>query len=354
MLMGFQLAPHCLNTLSHDSSLKAVFVDEQPADRQNLVYYSDYLDEGLLSVKDAEIKAADEAYIQVYFNEFPTALVNEPWRRREPNSRCNFKADKIEMVKSLEDVVRSMADFVSEIGREKKMLGTILLCGHGNSQEFAIPIGPSRKRLSIAMLEVGLHCAKSIFKEPPREWIWGSDLWDKVREDLRALDVQAEILKRNMEGRTDERTLIRIWCCDLGQEPQRGLRDPLEILGKILLGGYKGSIEAPRYLSQPDYHLVPTTNVNNPRVLKQIFSKGKWHPDILAEVESDYQLACFQGEKLQDAGAKFVALTLRPPPAPKREQQHWFPIWKLKDSQNKFVDQNNWDRFNSLWRRIVF
>jgi hypothetical protein len=351
--MSYPLAPHCKNKIKLNPSSKPVFIDEQPSDRQNLVYYSDYLNRnGNLEADDAVIRAIDEAYIQIYHNELPKMLKSSPWSR-EPSSRCCFKADEIKKISSLVDVANNIYNFTSDILREKKKIGTILLCGHGTPSQFAIPIGPSRRLLSLPMLEMGLDHADSINAErQPRGWQWGQDLWDHVREDLRKLSVIHAMLRNALIKRTDEKTLIRIWCCNLGRRPQDISKDPLKIIGNLLLGNHKGNIEAPKCVSAASYFFYTTRKTSHQKVLNDIFGNAKLHPDILAEVQSDSQRTCFQEKNLKKNSAHFISSALRPPPTPEgRKGRHWLPFWAL-EKNNRVIHQNNQPTFSRLWRRV--
>jgi hypothetical protein len=352
MTMLFDVARTCVNSVVLDTSApaKVTFVDEQPPNRQNLAYYADY------SKKDAAIAATDAAYVQVYHSEFPNALASDlTWETKESGSRSHCKADSIEKVASLNDIVVSMIDFLSSLSRDRKKLGTILLFGHGTPQEFALPIVTGGSRLALPMLEIGLRNADSLRNDTPSEWKWGSDSWSELRKDLQRLEVNTMRLSKYLDGRTDENTLIRMWCCNLGQPPRSGDPDPLAILGRRLLGGHPGSIEAPQHrsFSLHSWFSVPKSTTDQV-LLGKIFDKGQWHPDTVAEVESDNQLNRFTGKPLRVAKAEFITLALRPPPTPDGLRQHWIAQVALEDAKKKVVHPKDWQRFSALWRKVQF
>ena len=107
---------------------------------------------------------------------------------------------------------------------DRKKLGTLVLAGHGTPQEFALPLNTGGQRLPLTILEVGLNHSDVLQSERPREWKWADPSLDKVRGDLMKLKLEAEILHRHLaRGWTDEKTLIRMWCCNLGK-PRRVIK----------------------------------------------------------------------------------------------------------------------------------
>ena len=226
------------------------FLDEQPADRYNLVFCADYSD------RDAVLNATDMAFLQLYHDTFPNALKsNIVWATKAPGSRSHCKADLISKVDSLWAIANEMRMFIFSHDNKVKKFGTIILAGHGNPQEFALPIVRGGRRLPLDHLETGLRYADSLTDTPPREWKASDDLWRQLKSDLMKLQVETLMLQKRLTASwVDNKTLIRLWCCNLGRRPAPGGKDALEILGKIYMGNTnKFAIEAPQYRSASIY-----------------------------------------------------------------------------------------------------
>lgn len=194
------------------------------------------------------------------------------------------------------------------------------------AEEFALPLAtPARKggrRLPLPHLEIGLQNVDVLRDDPPKEWKAGSALWKELKRDLMTLQLDLDMLHEWMDKKwTDEKTLMRVWCCNLGKQPKGGGSDPLEVFGKIYFGSNKFMIEAPQNKSGSpwQWHAVSPSSALKERA--QVFTsekkkQGLWHLDTIAEVESDSALTIYKGADLAEVQGEFVGLALRSPPTP--------------------------------------
>ncbi len=345
------------STLKATVDVKVTFKDEQPPDRYNLVFYADYAD------KDAVLEAVDEAYVRVYHERFPDALDSyTSWASKSPGSRVFCKADLIKQVATLKQIAHEIKQFIADHRDKPKKFGTIILTGHGNPEEFSLPlsrpIAKGGKRLQLKHLEVGLRYADSLSDTPPKEWAGDATLWKELKGDLMDLQVELDMLDKWLDPKwTDEQTLLRCWCCNLGKPPS-GPKDQLEILGRMFLRRGKFMVEAPRNKSGNFYRHFSLPASAGPGTRSKIFRGGDevrelWHPDTVSEVESDKDRIRLKGDDLASAQADFIELALRDAPPPGRKgSNQWIPAYYVDDEKKKPVYPHDWDKFAKLWRRI--
>ncbi|MGH7149393.1 MAG: hypothetical protein ACREIU_01780 [Planctomycetota bacterium] len=333
------------------------FVDPQPPDRYNLVFLADYAD------KDAVLEKTDEAFLQIYHEEFPGALDSySTWDTKAPSSRAHCKAAFVKKVGSLREIARNIKDFVVEHEKEGKKLGTVILSGHGNPEEFSLPVARSvksgGKRVPLPLLEVGLRNADVIGDRAPSEWTWGEAKWKEWRSEFMAMRVEVDMLHKHLgTAWTDKETLLRCWCCNLGK-PSKGPKDPLAILGGIFLGKGEFMVEAPQNKSGSAYGWFPIPDSAGEDVKAKAFREQKaakggiWHPDTVAEVESDKKGFQFVGPDLTSAQGTFFGLALRDPKTPDGKDKKWIPYFYVEDGDRKPVVPKDWAKFKALWRRV--
>jgi len=337
---------------------KVTFVDPQPPDRYNLVFFADYAD------VDAVLEATDEAFLRLYHDDFPPALQSRTvWATKEPGSRSHCKADLIKQVGTLAEIARAMKDFIADKRDKPKKLGTIILAGHGNPQEFSLPLATSvkkgGKRLPLPHLEIGLRNVSVLSDKPPGEWQWGKKLWNDLHSELMRLQVDLDMLHKWMGTTwTDDQTLMRVWCCNLGKPHAGPGSDPLEVIGKMYFGKAKHMIEAPKNKSGSVFSYWNIGSSPSARVRTKLFvddkkKNGLWHPDGVAEVESDASLMRHTGADLADAQAEFVGLALRSPPTPQKGRAPWIPTFFVEDDRKLPVYPQDWAKFSGLWRRVT-
>jgi hypothetical protein len=344
-------------TLAVPTPEKVSFVDPQPQDRYNLVFFAEYAD------VDAVLAATDEAYLKLYHDEFPAALQSKTvWTTKQPGSRSHCKADLIKEVGTLAEIAREIRDFIADHRDKPKKFGTILLAGHGNPEEFSLPLATSVKRggrrLPLPHLEIGLRHVDVLNDKPPGEWKWGPKLWGELQQDLMRLKIETDSLQKWMGATwTDEQTLMRVWCCNLGKPPQAGGKDPLQVFGKMYFGSAKHMIEAPKNKSGSTWNFYPLSPSSPKRLQSKLFrdekkKNGLWHPDGIAEVESSDALIRHTGEDLTDAQAEFVKLAFRGAPDPNRRRHDWIPTFYVEDDAKRAVFPQDWAKFSGLWRRV--
>jgi len=337
----------------------ASFVDPQPQDdRYNLAFFAAYAD------KDAVLAATDEAFLRLYHDEFPSALASKTvWATKSPGSRSHCKADLIKQVATIAEIAVAIKEFIADHRDKPKKFGTILLAGHGTPEEFALPIATpvkrGGKRLPLPHLEIGLRNADSLSDDTPKEWTAGAALWKDLRRDLMTLQLDLDMLHKWMgTSWTDDKTLMRVWCCNLGKQPKPGARDALEVFGEMFFGKAKFMIEAPQNKSASTYAWYTLDPSSPAKVKTDLFVNGKkkgklWHPDAIAEVESDSKLTVYKGADLADAQQEFVGLALRTPPGPSKEKHHWIPVYVVEDPKKNPVYPQDWAKFAGFWRRVT-
>jgi hypothetical protein len=347
--------PH--TTLATTTPKPVTFLDVQPKDRYNLIFYADYSD------KDAVLEATDEAFVNLYHDTFPRALDSyTAWDTKVPSSRSHCKAEKIEKVKSLLEIVRGIKDFVSGHAKDGKKLGTIILSGHGNPQEFSLPLTKPVKegghRLPLPDLEVGLQYADSLSEKPPSEWRSTAAKWKELKSDFMRLEVEASMLHKHLgTSWTDKETLLRCWCCRLGRQPS-GPKDPLQILGRLLLGQGEFMVEAPQERSGSTHRYFTIDSTAEESVRAKLFvdykrKDGLWHPDTIAEVESDKTGMQFLGPDLRAARGAFFGLALQPGPTPEKKNHNWTPVFYVETASKSPIYPYDWKPFSQMWRRVT-
>jgi len=304
-------------------------LDPQPPGRYNLAFYFDYVDPFLKSV--------DESYLTFYHETLPSALKDASaiWRDKVPRSRVCCECDLIESVSTLRDFVLKIRSFASSPpkGKENKF-GTIFLCAHGTSTHLILPIARARDIQQVFTFEdlaIGLKhiVAETFFREEERKPTeWTEEDWQSLREPLYKLNQELKMLHR-YNSWFDEKTVIRFWCCNLGSEPLAGHPDPVELLGKALVGenGHV-TLEAPRCGTCGRYRSyskgIGYNTFQEERKLKL------WHPDIVVEVESNKNNVRFGEDELKRARDTFISKFVRPAPAPDGRDCQWGPFWGMR------------------------
>jgi len=181
----------------------------------------------------------------------------------------------------------------------------------------------------------------------------------EFRDEFMRLQIEIDSLHNTwqLSNWTDEQTLMRMWCCNLGKTPKPGAKDALLILGKIFFGKAKFMIEAPQNKSGNQYLYWNTKGSSPDKFRKDLFRKekkkdGLWHPDAIAEVESDSTLTLYTGSDLAQAQADFVTVAFRPPPDPHQHKAQWIPAFYVEDNNRKKVFPQDWAKFSALWRQV--
>jgi hypothetical protein len=116
-------------------------------------------------------------------------------------------------------------------------------------------------------------------------------------------------------------------------------------------------IEAPRNKSASTWSFFNISGSAPAKARTKIFvddkkKNGLWHPDCIAEVESDDTLTRHTGADLADAQAEFVNLAFRSPPDPDKRRAPWIPVFVVEDEQKRPFYPQDWSKFSGLWRRV--
>ena len=329
------------------------FVDPQPKDRYNLVYYAKY------SRNESVLQKVDESYLKYYHQKFPNRLLSYPTWGKSPGSRSHCHAHRFKQVSSLNEIASDIYEFLSIEKRDDKKIGTIIITGHGTPTEFALPIITGGDRIALSELVIGLQYADSIGKKAPSRWPGDHASWKKFKNQFMRLQVATDLLKRSAAGRIDDQTLVRIWCCNLGTPPKSG-KDPLKAFGRIFFGNRNFMVEAPRNISGNTYQYYSNfpSFIHHDRELGKIYrdqeKRKVWHPDAIADIESDTAYHKIKGQALMEARSRFIwDVSQSPPPPGSRRRAKWIPIFFVKDNRGKLVYPGKWAKFKKNWRRVV-
>jgi hypothetical protein len=319
---------------------KVQFEEPETTERYNLAFYANY--------QDKRLKEWDKAYLTIFHETFPYALKNNsPWATKKPQSRVCCKCQLIEEVSSLANFIfkiETFASWGSRISGLEEKFGTIFLAAHGNPDGLALPIADGSDEIAFKSLAIGLKNVDSLGRDCPKEWTQQD--WKKLRGPFLKLKNQLDRIHKKQSW-FDEETTVRLWCCNLGKHS--GGMDTLKFFGETLVGinGHV-KVEAPRCRSvnAPVYF----TNIHEEHFLieyRKAKRQGWWHPDIVAEVESDKNHVRFKKDNLKQAKKDFIKLILQ------SGRRRWIPFFALEDSAGRLIYQGKYKKFRNLWRTVI-
>jgi hypothetical protein len=334
-------------------STAVTILEPQPPNRYNIAFYADY--------EEKSLREGDKAYFTAFHESFPGALkANAFWDSRAPKSRVCCECHLIDMVPSLTELIGRILSFITDKeiipieGLEKKF-GTILIGAHGNPEGLNLPIDKESISLSFKNLAIGLKNISALGKDCPKDW--SEEFWKQVRPHFFRLDSQLLMLHKRQTW-FDNDTLIKIWCCNLGREPKAGEPDPLRLFGETLVGGGGHvTVEAPRRRTRGVWDTY--TGLRSGHYVK-VFQESKknmrWHPDIVAEVESKKDNGRLGKDDLQEAQKSFVDAVLRAPPTPGDEKVNWIPHFMMQKEDVNFANQGfcgTREKKGEFWRTVT-
>lgn len=320
-----------------------------PGDRYNLAFHARYGDHEVL------LREVDAHYFRLYHDELPQLISSQsPWNSagsgKNPSSRSTCRCDLIQQVRSINDIVRALYDFISSPMRPHKLIGTIFISAHGSANAVSLPISPGARVLSVAQLGEALFHVSAIDTTAPRGF--PQAVWDEIRRPLQTLETNLTMLRRRIDGWFDAHSLIRFWVCNLGQDPAGGAADPLAAFGRILVPHAPLSVEAPRGRSLATFTYY-TGSPPGRRVYLDEQRRHHLHPDVVAEVESNPSQLRYTGQELNEARDAFGSSSLRsgPPPEQTDAARQWVPIFAVQGGRGP-VYQGQYQTFRTRWRTV--
>jgi len=256
----------------------------------------------------------------------------------------------IRQVRSIDDIVRSLYDFVSDMNRPRKPIGTIFISAHGSYNAVALPITSGARVLSVPQLGSALSAVPQIGNEAPSGFTQA--VWDEIREPLHRLESNLLMLRKRIDDWIDAQSLIRFWVCNLGQVRGQGGADPLAAFGRMLVPNSPLTVEAPRVRSLASF-IFYTGSPKGSQVFLDEKRRNRLHPDVVSEIESNAEQIRFSGQDLDDAHDVFGSELLRPgpPPGEKAADRQWVPVFALQGSHGP-IHQGQYKGFRGLWRSV--
>lgn len=262
-----------------------------PDGRTNLALYYHY-------PTNNQMREIDSNFFKIFHETVPDYLTGKGVKHL---SRSCCRCSSVTQIKTLPDLVRAIS---SAPDRDKKF-GTILISAHAGQGGLALPLQEGdRGWLSFRTLNTALNSVLiGLGKDCPAGW--NENDWRQLKPKIEKLKREFDLVPKR---RFDKNTLIRLWCCNMGNN-----RETMEIFGKLFINrGESIGIEAPTRITSGMYHVLPKAKspADYTRWYKKSVQLNHIYPEITKLVEKDSDGNVLTGDSLSEAQGDFYKTVL--------------------------------------------